>query len=259
MKARASSADRHSKDFLIWHYHADVWMSVQNLVQWKCNKMCACVCVSTCVVCVHVCVRMHAHMLTCVPACAVCVCLWCACVCVCYCVRYCVSDVDVVVRVLNHWGNRWGISNSLVKAVKLSDLFSMTKGSAVEWRWAVNHRLFSVVTKWHNILKKCSEGVDALDRGDLEAWRVVGRQVIPCQKTLSDTTSEVVKWYTTSKDIKWCHLKRRQVAPCWKMSSDTMSKDVKWHHVKKHHINLCCVVYSPCPSGWSFLAKSEVN
>ena len=57
----------------------------------------------------------------------------------------------------------------------------------------MNHRLFSVVTKWHNIFFKCSEGVDALDRGDLEAWRVVGRQVIPRQKTLSDTTSEVVK------------------------------------------------------------------
>ena len=43
------------------------------------------------------------------------------------------------------------------------------------------------------------------------------------------------------------------------MSSDTMTKDFKWHHVKRHPLNLCCVVYSLCPSGWSFLAKSEVN
>ena len=59
----------------------------------------------------------------------------------------------------------------------------------------MNHRLFSVVTKWHNIkqTKKCSEEVDALDRGDLEAWRVVGRQVIPRQKTSSDTTSKDIK------------------------------------------------------------------
>ena len=59
--------------------------------------------------------------------------------------------------------------------------------------------------------------------------------------------------------VKWHHVTRRQVTPCQKASSDTMSKDVKWDHVKRHHLNLCGVVYSPGPSGWSFLAMSEVN